>query len=254
MTPRYTLRYEPPSPADGPLGRGRWAIHRHPLDDTAPTLLATNTRIPATAVDLAHWWAIDKMREHATRVVMWQVHAEPGVYVAYTAPLRSWDITVGTDRAGHHWVRRADGWACTDGIRRRSLAQMRTCGGFARVTGVSSLTALVDEVLVYRATAGYLEGPEDCLERECASYLGPDDEDDPTVEYCEHVEHRIATAAQVYALARVEWELNRLAGEYAPPGDDEADKYSADELAARRMVLQAVEAIRDAIGRTDDDD
>jgi len=55
----------------------------------------------------------------------------------------------------------------------------------------------------------YIRGPEGCAngDRDCDEYWHDDGTDRPEVEWCSHVEHRVATFADVEARQRLEWLL-----------------------------------------------
>lgn len=61
----------------------------------------------------------------------------------------------------------------------------------------------------------YLQGPEECLERECEEYFGDDGEERPGVEYCSHLKaKRLSVDEHLAVLAKLERLRVELDSEY----------------------------------------
>lgn len=160
--------------------------------------------------------------------------------------LREWEITEWTERAAPYWrwrlcadglVARSDGGGCAS----QMLMADRVADGTVYVSGVSSIAALVREVLALRATAEYWTGHPECFDGECDA---PRDELDTFRQgsTCEHMQRRWATALDARRLAQIRYALRALA---SPAGDDNR---------VEKLVELVAELDRLANGNIDDPD
>lgn len=217
----------------------------------------------------AQAWATRTLYGRMVRTVGWDplpdiADCQRG-YRARTAPWRgSWQVSRYRGASGAVW-RVVDGGAwlgrmpAVDRAPRRvaSTARLEALDGPLVPLEVYGLAALIAELGVYRAVAGYANGAEECMEASCSDYVTEDGQDQPYPpgrdEYCSHVEHQIATSGETFALHRVRGALDALAGEAQTPPDDQLDKYRQGELDRMEGIRHAVEYVTEAINREDDE-
>lgn len=223
---RYLLAYEIRDE------RQRWALRSFdglPIIGDGEPLAATAT-IPADAVGAAQSWAIWTLYGHEVRAVGWE-HI-PGVgHVAITAPAAgAWDVTLYRGRGNAHWRAGSNGtWMGPGDARYRSLNELEQAQGPLTPLQVHNLPALVAELAVFRAVAGYLEGPDMCVgEYECVEYIEAEQRGE-RLERCSHVTARIARAEDTLALHRVQQVLDNSArtDHYGSASELAADLYDA---------------------------
>ncbi len=169
----------------------------------------------------AQWWATQRLHHEQVRVVRWEPDTTKDTtkYVAVVAPWRGqWEVTQWIDQQGRTYNKRGpDGcWISSDGRVFPDLDRLHEQTDALIPNRVSSLAAMLAELDIYRAVAGYVTGAEDCITGDCG---GPDPEHS-----CD-IRHQIASAEDTVRLHHVRAviaELVEAAQPTTPSGPDGA--------------------------------